>query len=367
MRGKLRRAWPVVKAVLWLAILLLIGRQFARDLQRPELWQRPLHPGWLLLSGVLYLLGLGFSALYWDRLLGHLGARPPLSAALRAYFLGHLGKYLPGKAWALFIRASLVRGHGVSLGLATLTSFFEVLTTMAAGVLVAAVLFAVLGVDAGTELNAETLRHLLVLEQPGEGGLSRPVVVALSALLFLAIVGPLHPPIFNRLVHRMSLPFRERDAAQLPRIRFAYLVEGLVLASVGWLLLGASFAATLRGIVGDAWPLWDVRTARLPAIMGLAYVIGFVVVIAPGGLGVREVLLTLLLTPELVGIEGMEPAPARATVVLAVLVLRLVWTAAELVMAGLVYGTTRLSLGGGPEGRAVLPATAKPEDAGGMS
>jgi hypothetical protein len=333
MRGKLRRAWPLLKAILWLLILFLIGRQFARDLRRPELAQHPLHAGWLVVSGLLYVLGLSFSALYWDRLLGHLGARPPLSAALRAYYLGHLGKYLPGKAWALMLRTSLVRGHGVSTGLAALTSFYEVLTTMAAGVLVAAVLFAVLGADAGAGLNTETLRHLLWLEQPGEGGLQRPVVVLLSALLFVAIVVPLHPAIFNRLAHRLSLPFRERDAAQLPRIRLAYLLEGLAFASVGWLLLGISFAAALRGVVGDEWPWLDVRTARLPAIMGLSYVIGFVVVIAPGGLGVREFLLTLLLTPELVGVRDMGPDQARATVVLAVLVLRLVWTAAELIAA----------------------------------
>ncbi|MGH7173554.1 MAG: hypothetical protein ACRELG_25005, partial [Gemmataceae bacterium] len=64
MRGKWRRLWPVVKAILWLVILYLIGRQFARDLQRPELAQRPLHAGWLLLSGLLYILGLAMSALY---------------------------------------------------------------------------------------------------------------------------------------------------------------------------------------------------------------------------------------------------------------------------------------------------------------
>jgi glycosyltransferase 2 family protein len=333
MWSKLRRVWPIVKAILWLVILYLIGRQFARDLQRPELAQRPMHAGWLLFSGLLYILGLALSALYWDRLLGHLGARPPLGAALRAYYIGHLGKYLPGKAWALFLRSSLVRGHGVSIGLAALTSFYEVLTTMAAGVLVSAVLFAVLGTDAGAGLNAETLRDLLWLQQPGEGGLQRPVVVLMASLLFVAIVVPLHPSIFNRLAHRMSLPFRERDAAQLPHIRFIYLLEGLAIIAIGWLLLGASFAAALRGIVGAEWPLFDVRSARLPAIMGLSYVIGFVVLIAPGGLGVREFLLTLLLTPELVGVQGMGIEDARATVVLAVLVLRLVWTAAELLTA----------------------------------
>ena len=360
MRSKLRRAWPIVKAVLWLVILYLIGRQFARDLQRPELAQRPLHAGWLLLSGLLYILGLAMSALYWDRLLGHLGARPPLGAALRAYYIGHLGKYLPGKAWAVFLRASLVSGHGVGISLAALTTFYEVLTTMAAGVLVAALLFAVLGADAGAGLNTETLRHLLWLEQPGEGGLQRPVVVLIASLLFFAIVLPLHPAIFNRLAHRMSLPFRRTGETpvppqhttgetpvppqhttgetpvppgSLPHIRFGYLLEGLAIIALGWLLLGASFAAALRGIVGPDWPLFDVRTARLPAIMGLSYVIGFVVVIAPGGLGVREFLLTLLLTPELVGVQDMGIEDARATVVLAVLVLRLVWTAAELLTA----------------------------------
>jgi uncharacterized membrane protein YbhN (UPF0104 family) len=355
MRGKLRRAWPILKAVLWLAILILIGRQFSRDLQRPELWHRPPHPGWLVVSGLLYLLGLGFSALYWDRLLGHIGTRPPLGAGLRAYFLGHLGKYLPGKAWALFLRASIVRGHGVSLGLAALTSFYEVLTTMAAGVLVAAVLFVMLGTDTGTGLDAEALRRLLWMEQPTEGGLQQSVAVLLSVLLFVALVVPLQPAIFNRLVHRMSLPFRERDAAQLPRIRLRYLLEGLALTSVGWLLLGASLAAALHGIVGEDWPGLDVRTLRLPAIMGLAYVVGFVVVVAPGGLGVREFMLTLLLTPGLVGVQGMDQDEARATVVLAVLVLRLVWTVSELLVAALV-SRWRFSVGPVGGNEACLPA-----------
>lgn len=333
MRSKWRRLWPILKAILWLVLLALIGRQFARDLQRPELYQRPLHIGWLLLSGLLYELGMGFPALYWRRLLGHLGARPPLGAALRAYYIGQLGKYVPGKAWALFLRTSLVHNHDVGVGLAVRTAFYEVLTTMAAGVLVAAGLFAVLGTDAGAGLNAQTLRHLLEMEQPGEGGVQRSVAVLLSMLLFAAFLVPLHPAIFNRLaLRRMTSPFADASGSDR-HIRLVYLLEGLAFAAVGWLLLGASFAAALRGIVGDDWPLFDVRTARLPAIMGLSYVIGFVIVIAPGGIGVREFLLTLLLTPELVGVQDMGIEDARATVVLAVLVLRLVWTAAELITA----------------------------------
>jgi hypothetical protein len=347
----------VLKALLCLVILYMIGRQFARDLARPELWQRPLHPGWLLLSGLLYLLGLAFSALYWDRLLGHLGSRPPAGATLRAYYVGHMGKYLPGKAWALFLRASLVRGHGVSLGLATLTAFYEVLTTMAAGALLAAVLFALLAPDAGAGLTWDTSQRLLWLEHPAEGHLGRPAAVAFAVLLLVPLIVPLQPALFNRLVHRLSLPFRERDAAQLPRIRLAYLAEGLLLTAVGWLLLGASLAAALRGILGDGLPWLDPATGRLPAMMAVSYVAGFVILVAPNGIGVREFFLTLFLTPELVGVQGMDAGEARGTAVMTVLVLRLVWSAAELCLAGLLYWGPGLLTG-----RAALPAVAERTD-----
>lgn len=332
MRNKLRQAWPILKALLWLLILYFIGRQFARDLLNLNLEQRSLHAGWLLLSGLLYVLGLAFPALYWKRLMGHLGAHPPLGAVLRAYYIGHLGKYLPGKGWSFFLRSGLVCGPGVRAGLAVLTTFYEVLTGMAGGVLLAAVLFALLGTDTGAGLNVETLRHLLWMEHPIEGGVQRSVVVLLSTLLFGAFLLPLHPAIFNRLA------FRSTDKAavspnELPHIRFVYLLEGLAFSITGWLFLGVSFAAALRGTLGADWPLLDVRTARLPAIMSLSYVIGFVVLVAPGGIGVREYALTLLLTPELVGMQEMGTEEARASVVLAVLVLRLVWTAAELIAA----------------------------------
>jgi uncharacterized membrane protein YbhN (UPF0104 family) len=334
MRAKWRRWWPAVKWLLGLAILVLIGRQFARDLRRPDLWQRPLHLEWLAVAGLLYLLGIGLSAVYWRRLLGHLGPRPTLLSAARAYYVGHLGKYLPGKAWAVFIRASLVRAAaGVSLGLATLTTFYEVLTTMAAGALVAALLFPLVG-TAGTAPHWDTLRQLARLQAPPEGV---PTVAAtLLAVLLLLVTGvPLLPPVFNRLAHHLSLPFRDREVV-LPRVHHTHLAEGLLLASGGWLLLGASLGAALHAILGPELPWSIVGLGRLAAVMGLSYVAGFVIVVSPGGLGVREFCLTLFLTPELAAL-GLEADSARAVAVLAVLVLRLVWTLAELVMAGLLY------------------------------
>src|SRR5438105_1974522 len=76
MRRRLKQWWPVLKALFTLAILVAIGRQFYRDLQHPDLWRRSLDLSWLLLAGLVYLLGLGFSCLFWYRLLRTLGQRP---------------------------------------------------------------------------------------------------------------------------------------------------------------------------------------------------------------------------------------------------------------------------------------------------
>src|SRR5262245_4216158 len=124
MRQWLRRWWRVLKVLLTLAILAGVGWQFVRILQAPELqetgsprtpaqilWDHVRHarPGWLLASGGIYLFGLAFPALFWARLQRHLGQRlPGVAAVARAYYVSHLGKYLPGKAWALVLRASLI-------------------------------------------------------------------------------------------------------------------------------------------------------------------------------------------------------------------------------------------------------------------
>src|SRR5262249_26571154 len=151
-----------------------------------------------------------------------------------AYYLGHMGKYLPGKAWAVFLRAGLVRGSGVGLGVATLTTFYEVLTTMAGGVLLAAVLFPVLGSEGGW-LDADDLGRLLRLEAPKGGVVGWRPAMLLSLGLLAGIGIPLLPPVFNRLAHHLSLPFRDAGATTLPRLRLAYLAEGLALTACGWL------------------------------------------------------------------------------------------------------------------------------------
>jgi hypothetical protein len=299
-------AWPVVKVLLAVAILGAVGWQFYTDLRRPELYELTWRPGWLALSAVLYLLFLSTSCWYWRRLLQHFGAGPPPVVAARAYFVSQLGKYVPGKAWALLLRGALVRGPNLRLGLAILTSFYEVLTTMAAGALVAAVVF--------------------VVQPPVALGLR--VHPVLAGFILLGLCGlPLLPAIFNRIVRRLAKKLQTDDSEPLPKIDIGTLLQGLAATGCGWCLLGVSVWAGLAAVLPEPPPLDASTWLHCLGAIGLAYVGGFLVVFLPSGLGAREGILRLLLG--FAGPEGLITA--------AILLTRAAWTVAELLIAGILY------------------------------
>jgi len=102
------------------------------------------------------------------------------------------------------------------------------------------------------------------------------------------------------------------------------------LAVCFWFLLSASLWCMLEAVLSRP-PLWTAEGWALDtAYLAIAYVAGFIILVAPGGIGVREFFLTLFLaSPN----EGRSP-PA---IFVAMVVLRLVWTTAELLVAVVVY------------------------------
>jgi uncharacterized membrane protein YbhN (UPF0104 family) len=348
MKDGLRKLWPAIKVFFTIAVVVAVGRRFALDLQTAEgydLWQHSPHPAWLALSGLLYICALGCCNFFWYRLLRSLGLRPPGLAVIRAYYVGLMGKYLPGKAWALVARAALARAAGIRPAITGVTAIYEVLTTMSVGALLAAVFFAVQAPDTFPITDWSALRHILTERIPDAGAGDRKVLVFI-ALFLLALVGiPVLPFIYNKLAHHLrslkNLAAKQVDAdadhSPLPQMRLAMLSQGIIIGCVNWLLMGASLWATLQAL----HPVAQMPTVRewcgLSALMALAYVAGFVILIIPSGLGVREFFLRLLLVPELSRQWDTSESSVLPTAVLAVVLLRLVWTAAELVTVSIVY------------------------------
>ena len=309
MHSRRRRWWPWLKVALAFAIVGGVGWQFGRLLSQPEVWAQAwsLRPGWLVASLVVYVVGFSCWGGFWRRLLARLGISRSVAATYRAYFIGQIGKYVPGKALAILLRASFL--PGVSPGIAALTAVYETLTTMAGGALLAMCLLPWLFADRGD--------------------------LAWQALGLLALAGvPILPSVFNRLVARLARPFLDPEIPP-PRIPWTALPEGLAWATVGWGFLGVSAATLIHGLLPDPPPLTVDFVVRCVAFNALSYVAGFLALPAPGGLGVREVIMQRLLAGELQ--TGVSPAVAEGWAALAVVVLRLVWTAADLGLAAICY------------------------------
>jgi hypothetical protein len=78
--------------------------------------------------------------MFWHRVLRGLGQDAGLGETLRAYFIGHLGKYVPGKALVVILRAGLIRSHRVDPLVAGTSVFVETLTLMGVGGVLSAII-----------------------------------------------------------------------------------------------------------------------------------------------------------------------------------------------------------------------------------
>ena len=250
-------------------VLALVGAALVG--QGPQAWAAARTVGPVAAAGsfAAVLVGLLASALVWRALLADLGSALPLGPALRIFFVGQLGKYLPGSVFAIAAQMELGRSQGVSrsrIGAAGLL-FMGVL--VAAGLLVAA---AVLPFTSPAALQ----RYGWVL-------LALPV-----GLLCLA------PPVLTRVVDRL-LRLLRRDALERP-LSWRGTGAALGWAVTMWAAYGVHLFVLVSALPGSAGPN---RLLLSTGAYALAWTAGFVVVVAPAGAGVRELALVVALAPVL--------------------------------------------------------------------
>lgn len=276
-------------------------------------WQiSHLQPAWAALAALLYLLSQFPCGWFWHSVLVALGQPIALLQALRAYYIGHLGKYVPGKAMVVVLRAGLLGRTHVKTSLAVVAVFYETFTTMAVGAMVAAIIL----------LSGHREQKWLIA-----GSLGLALVVGLPTL----------PPIFARVMRLLRLsPSGTESAPAFVHLSIGSLVAGWLAIAIGWFFAGASLWAVLRAIgVENVEFTSDVPLDT--ATVALAIGLGFVSML-PAGFGVREVVLLQLLAPRL---EQLMPQQGQALALIAVIMLRLVWLAAEIALAAVLYPLAR--------------------------
>lgn len=291
---------------LTLLVLVTIGiwhtiGQATEDLQAQGFELAQIRPGYLLAAGFCYLAGLLPCWWFWHRTLQAMGQRPTCRETLRAFYIGHLGKYVPGKALVVVLRTDLVRSPRVSTSVAATSVFVETLTMMGVGAFIAAAL-----------LGALFREHVWL--------------IALALGLMIAAGAPTLPPVFRRLVRLVGVRRVDPDIdAALAGLDYRLMSFGWITVAAGWCLLGVSLWLVLHAI-GAPVTFTPDDLALVTACVALAMVAGFLSLL-PGGIGIREFVVMTLLA---------QPFGAGAAAVSAIL-LRLVWLLGEVILAGVLY------------------------------
>jgi uncharacterized membrane protein YbhN (UPF0104 family) len=216
--------------------------------------------GPLVFLSAFALAGAAMIALAWPwcDVMTSLGATTRRSDALALYFAGEIGKYVPGAVWPVVGRAERARGVGVATEVAYASVAMSLgFAYLAAGIALAAIL------------------PLAVLTAGVAGTLALAVLVVPVALVAL------HPQVVGRFVHAIERVTRRPLALDTPPWSRSTTLALRYLPAWAFVAATTVMVATALGNHGD------VAVVAAAAIG--SWIIGFVVVPVPGGIGVREV------------------------------------------------------------------------------
>ncbi len=266
-------------------VVVLVGRVLVHDLRALREHPTAVDPHWgtIALSGVAFLAAHSVLVQTWRRVLGCWEARLPFWTAARIWSVSNLGRYLPGKVWQIGAMGAMARDVGVSPIAASGSAMLGTLVNVIAGFVVALV--------GG--------RALLQWSSNGHGTLAVAFVVLAAAALLLA------PAVLPRLAPWLGRIAGRPVEARLPTRAVLYALTGNIIA---WLIYGAAFQLFMVGLLGATAGGY----AEYLAAYTISYLVGYLALFAPAGLGAREGAMVTVLV-----YAGLATRPQAALVALA--------------------------------------------------
>jgi glycosyltransferase 2 family protein len=269
-------------------------------------------------EALLALLVAQFANLkVWQVLLAGLGSPLRLPVAGRILLIGQLGKYIPGSLWPILTQMELGAAAKVPRARSASASVLSMMLSLCVGLVIAMVTVPFAAVHSDD--------YLWVF-----------VLLPVIAVCF-------HPKVLNPLLNKL-FKLARREPLDTP-------VTGRVLArAVAWQFVAWIFMGLQIWILAEKFNAPMGKTALI-ALGGYAFAwcVGFVVVLAPAGAGIRDLLLIAALGP----VIGTGPATAVA------LVSRGVNTISDLLCAGVAaFRRPRIAAREPSEGITDTPADA---------
>ena len=296
----------LIKIAIVLAIVFYIGKAVVTDWQAVSSYDWQIQPLFLVLSCAGFLAAFSFLVWIWRGVLAAFGYPVPYREAWSIYFIGNLGRYIPGKIWTVAGVAYMAGKSGIPGVIAGTAA----VCAQAYSILSSFVFFVLFYILKNQDFTGVTF--LWTLPVP-----------------FVLMVVFLVPDNLERVLN-FALKRFGKEAITL-NISTATALKITLFYLISWLLFGVSFWFFVSSVAGQGLfnPLY------LSGAFAVSYIIGYLAFFAPGGIGVREGILSLLLA------GTVSTGVAAVLVVLLRLIITLVelgCAATVLFQKGVIYG-----------------------------
>lgn len=212
----------------------------------------------------------------WKIIIASLDKSVGYTKSFKIAYLANLGRYIPGKVWQMFGMIYLARKEGITEEEAVTSFGLSQLFAIPSGLLLALTFLA---------LSPGVLKQYASVPYVTTG-----IIAVAAAVFILSLIVVFIPQLMEGVLNRLFLLFHRRPIRlRMNKSLAAAIYGGYFLA---WSLYGFSFWLFLKGITLQNTPLFPMA-----GIFIIAYQIGYLFLLAPGGIGPREGAMTVLLTP----------------------------------------------------------------------
>ncbi|MCU1535744.1 MAG: hypothetical protein JWP82_95 [Humibacillus sp.] len=305
------RVLSVARVVVALVVLAAVVWAVARNWSEVSVHLGKISWPVFAVSSLAAAVGTWLTMVGWRVILADLGSPLHLAPSSGVYFVGQLGKYLPGSLWSVLVQADIASHLRVPRRRTAVTGLLTLGLSLLTGLLV--------GLPAATFL----------LRREG-GGSSWWLLAAVPLVVVLGV-----PRILNALVALGLRTLRREPLEHELSARAVLTAVGLFV--LVWLAFGVHTLLLAQAVAGPS-PHPDLATAAVTGY-ALSVALGMLTIVLPAGLGAREGLLTLILSVAI-------PTPAAAAVAI---VSRFIVTVIDVLaaLAGWLYARSHHLVGEG--------------------
>lgn len=266
MSSVAHRAARTAKFVVPLVVIFFVGRVILNNWEQVRTADWDIQPGYLALSFALCCAWFFFRPYGWNIILNGFGSEAPFPAVFRVCRKAELSRYVPGGVWQFVSRVYLLREWKVTASACLAATILDLFLATLACLIPASWTLQ----SAFEELKTY---HRIVL-------FAFPVI----SVFFV------HPKLLNAwagfLAERLRQPW---TPLELP---WRSLLGIWALYVLGWIMLGAGVALFCHGVLR----IPEGNGVFIGSSYTVAWLVGTLTMIAPGGMGIREGALGLLLS-----------------------------------------------------------------------